>query len=605
MDDVENIKAKVDLVDIISSYLPLKKMGRNFGGLCPFHSEKTPSFMVSGERQVFKCFGCGEAGDVFTFLEKIEGWDFREALEELAKRVGVTLKRTATFSVKYAQKEKLVEINNLVSKFYSYILERHDLGAVARNYLKKRGITDNTWKKFGVGFSPGGWENTFKFLSGRKFSTADIAEAGFIIARRREDYGGQAIQRSTGSEYFDRFRNRLMFPLKDSKGTILGFSGRIIETGKTKQVTREAKYINSPETPIFNKGSLLFGLDIARGAIRSANEAVLVEGEFDVMSAHQAGVENVVASKGTALTEKQVVTLSRICENVAISFDEDVAGDAAARRGIELLDVAGVSVKVVRLGKFKDPDEFCQKDSAGFKKAVGESFNIYDYFIESAATRFDVKTSEGKKKIGEEILPILVKISDDLVRAHYIDKLAKVLSLDVNLIAGAVEKKMVSVFASSDVTSSGDANKSVNAEKYFLALFLFPSDVYKQALDFVKPSDFANKTANDFWKWLRDIIATQKAPAIKKLVSKVPGKFKEFVDDLYLVNISPVFADREIWALELAKIASRIKKSAIKRRLFQISGEIKIAESKNEQKKIEILSKKFDEMSKHLKEESL
>ena len=597
MDQKDEVKSKVDLVEVVSSYLPLKKAGRNFAGLCPFHSEKTPSFMVSSERQVFKCFGCGEGGDVFTFLEKVEGWDFREALEELANKVGVKLTKFAP-SGKSQHKERLVEINNLVSKFYSYILEKHALGENARQYLNKRGILDKTWRKFGVGFAPIGWENTFKFLTKRRFSAADIASAGLIVAK----------QRRAGQEYFDRFRNRLMFPLCDSRGTILGFAGRLIEEGSRGQgleSSREAKYINLPETPIFNKGSLLFGLDLARKPIRDKNEAVLVEGEFDVMSAWQIGVENVVASKGTALTEKQVVTLSRLCENVILSFDEDIAGDAAARRGIELLDVAGMQVKVVRLGKHKDPDEFSQKDAVGFKNALKNSENIYDYFIDSAIARFDAKSAEGKKKIGSEVLPVLAKISDDLVRAHYIDRLAKVLELDVNLVAGAVEKKIVSPLALVEITSSETIKKSDDVERFFLALYIFQDEISKQALKFLSPDDFKSTDARVFWKWLRDIIVTLNSPTVKKVIKRVPARFKDFVDDLYLVNISPVFADREIWASELAKIANRIKKAAIKRKLIEISEEIKSAEKRKEPKRIESLTKKFDEMSKNLKEKSL
>ena len=594
MDQKDEVKSKVDLVEVVSSYLPLKKAGRNFAGLCPFHQEKTPSFMVSAERQVFKCFGCGEGGDVFTFLEKVEGWDFREALEELANKVGVKLEKFAP-SGKSQQKERLVEINNLVSKFYSYILEKHAFGENARKYLKERGIMDKTWRKFGVGFALAGWENTFKFLTKRKFGAADIASAGLIVAK----------QRRAGQEYFDRFRNRLMFPLRDSRGTILGFAGRLIDPPSHKASEGEAKYINSPETPIFNKGSLLFGLDLARKPIRDKNEAVLVEGEFDVMSAWQIGVENVVASKGTALTEKQVVTLSRLCENVVLSFDEDIAGDAAARRGIELLDVAGMQVKVVRLGKHKDPDEYSQKDAVGFKNALKNAENIYDYFIDSAIVRFDAKSADGKKKIGSEVLPVLAKISDDLVRAHYIDRLAKVLELDVNLVAGAVEKKIVSPLVLVEIISSETIKNSDDVERFFLALYIFQDEISKQALKFLSPDDFKSTDARVFWKWLRDIIVTLNSPTVKKVIGRAPARFKDFVDDLYLVNISPVFADREIWAGELAKIANRIKKAAIKRKLVEISEEIKSAERSKEPKRIESLTKKFDEMSKTLKEKSL
>ena len=590
MDQKDEVKAKVDIVEVISSHMPLKKAGRNYSGLCPFHGEKTPSFMVSPERQVFKCFGCGESGDVFTFLEKTEGWDFREALEEMAKKVGVKLKKTAPSGTS-ARKEKLLEINNLTTKFYSYILEKHALGVKAREYLKKRGINDSTVKKFGLGFAPGGWENTYKFLLKKGFSGADISEAGLVVAS----------QKRAGQKYFDRFRNRLMFPIKDGRGTLLGFSGRLLEGND-----REAKYINSPETPIFTKGNLLFGLDIARKAIRDKNEAILVEGEFDVLSAFQVGVENVIASKGTALTEKQVVTISRLCETVSLCFDTDLAGDKASRRGIELLDVAGLQVKVVGLGKYADPDEFAQKDSKGFKKNLKESQNIFDYFIDSALKRYDGKSSEGKKKIGREIIPVLSSITDDLVRAHYIDKFAKVLDLDVNLIAGAVEKKKVSVFSSDEIILSRAGSKQdLNLEKYFLALFMFQDDISTQALKFVKPEDFEDKKSAELWKALNAIIGTSKKPTVAIALKKLPNDLSEYLDELFLLNLSPVFADREIWAGEVAKIASRIRKAAIKRKLAQISSYIKEAEKTKNMKKIEKLSKSFDTLSKDLKEENV
>ncbi|MBI2598855.1 DNA primase [Candidatus Curtissbacteria bacterium] len=390
MDQVEEVKSKVDLVEVISSYLPLKKMGRNMGGLCPFHAEKTASFMISPERQVWKCFGCSLGGDVFTFLEKIEGWDFREALEELAKRVGVKLKQFEPTD-KSRVRDKLIEINKLTTKFYSHLLFNHPAGERARKYLAGRGIKKETWEKFKLGYSPDSWDTLFKFLIKHKIPTADVAMSGLAIARSGSD-----------RSFYDRFRDRLIFPISDSRGQVMGFSGRVLDAN-----AREAKYVNTSETPLFVKGSLLFGLDIARSAIRDSNEAVLVEGEFDVLSAHQAGVENVIASKGTALTERQVAMLSRLSESVVLCFDKDVAGDNAARRGIELLDMAGVSVKVADLGGAKDPDEFAQDNPKGFTAAIASASNIYDFLIDSAVKRFDPKEADGQKKIGREILPVL------------------------------------------------------------------------------------------------------------------------------------------------------------------------------------------------------
>ena len=585
IDQVAEVKSKVDIVEVISGYLPLKKAGRNFAGLCPFHSEKTPSFMISPERQVFKCFGCGEAGDVFTFLEKIEGWDFREALEELAERVGIKLKSFMPTEASRT-KEKLISINTLSAKFYAHLLNKHPVGQKGREYLRSRGIKNSFWEKFNLGFAPAGWETVLQFLTKRGYSLADIAMAGLIISRDNRQ------------GYYDRFRNRIIFPLKDGRGTILGFSARLLTDS-----AKEAKYINSPQTPIFDKSSLLFGMDLGRGAIHEKNQALLVEGEFDVISSYQAGITNAVASKGTALTERQVALLSRTCENVALCFDTDLAGDAAARRGIELLDLAGVNVKVVRLSKYKDPDEFCKKDPAGFKKAIGNAQNIYNYFIESALSRYDPQTAEGQKKIGREILPILAKISDDLVRAHYIDKLAKGLDLDVNLVAQAVEKKTSEIYQ--EAPSSLSQNKSaIGLEEYFLALYISRDDIISPVDIPVLPVDFENKQAAHFWKWARDIIKSsrrrQSGQNFKKLLTNLPKELSGFVDTLYLVSVSPAFSEKERWVQELVKVAKRIKQKSLKRQLSAIAHQLKIAQEKNLNRELTSLTKKFDKLTENL-----
>lgn len=607
-DQKDEVKSKVDIVEVISSYVPLKKSGRNFSGLCPFHSEKTPSFMVSAERQVFKCFGCGEGGDVFTFLEKVEGWEFREVLEELAKRVGIKLTTFAP-SAQSKEKDKILAVNSLTAKFYSHILNKHPLGEKARRYLTGRGIKEEAWLEYDLGYAPGGWQNAFDFLVKRGFSGADVAASGLVIARR-----GYSSRQDDGS-FYDRFRNRLVFPLKDTKGTILGFSARIIDEAQNN----EPKYVNSPETLVFNKGSLLFGLDVAKGAIRSKNEALLVEGEFDVISSHQAGVDNVVASKGTALTEKQVALVSRMCENVALCFDRDLAGDAAARRGIELLDMAGVIVKIVRLGQFKDPDEFVKHNPDGFKKAISGAENIYDFYMESALSRFDMATAEGKKKIGSEVLPVFSKISDDMVRAHYIEKLSRVLDLDVSLVARAVEKRMPDQYIAADKFASSNkpvfGKSGLTLEKYFLALLVYGDNLEPDVLRLLAASDFADSSAQDFFAWLHDIISASKKGSVKgssqkvsnrqkslkNLLGKLPGDLDGFVDDLFLVAISPALSDRELWMSELKKVADRIKHISLKKKLGELSRDIKLAESHADVKKAAILSRKFDELSKTLK----
>jgi len=598
MDPKDEIKSKVDLVEVVGSYLPLKKSGRNFSALCPFHGEKTPSFMVSAERQAYKCFGCGESGDVFTFLEKMEGWDFRETLEELAKRTGVRLKSFGS-SPATKLKEKIIQINKLASKFYTYILMEHSQGKVARDYLLERGIKKSSWEKFGLGCAPAGWENILKFLEKKGFTHPEIATAGLIVSRQANSARSQdAIQ----GGYYDRFRKRIIFPIKDAKGQTLGYSARLI--GESK----EAKYINSPDTPIFNKGSVLFGLDVARSAIRDKNQAVLVEGEFDVISAQQSGIENVVASKGTALTDKQVALLSRYCDNVILAFDMDRAGDMASRRGIELLDHADITVNVASLGKYQDPDQFCQKDPAGFKKALSASLNIYDFFIDSAIKRHDANTAVGKKNIGREVIPVISKIADDIVRAHYIEKLSKVLNLETAFVADAISKKRSDLFAKepqgfpvANQASQNSKKGQITKEDYFLALFVLPKEIEKKILSMLAPEDFETDDAQKLWRWLHDIIKTSKSDNLETLFKKLPDSLAGFVDHLFLININPAFSERELWVLEIVKIAESLKRLSIKRKLADISGHLRQAQSAGDQAQIAIFVKKFDKVSNLLK----
>ena len=593
MDQVEEVKSKVDIIEVISSYLPLKKAGRNFAGLCPFHSEKTPSFMVSPERQAFKCFGCQEGGDVFTFLQKVEGWEFREALEEMAKRAGVKL---ANFRPSSGSKikEKLIEINKLAAKFYKYLLTKHKIGISARDYLKNRGMPPSLWDKFDLGYAPPGFENLTRFMAKKGFDLVDLATAGLIIGRE-----------AGSKSYFDRFRNRIMFPLKDSRGTVLGFAGRLInETG------REAKYINCPETPIYNKGSLLFGLDVARGAIREKNEVVLVEGEFDVLSCHKAGIFNVVASKGTALTDKQVATLARYSENVVLCFDTDLAGDAAARRGIELLDIAGVNIRVVALGKYKDPDEFARDNPVGFGKAVAQGVNIYDYFINSATGRFDPKDPIGKKKIGNEVMPILAKISDDLVRAHYIAKLAKLLDLSVELVGEAVFKRGLGklgtdTLVSSEVSSESPDKGRLTTQEYFLALLVSQDEIPHEVLSNVSVDDFESSEAKRFWKYFNDIIKHSRERKISRILKKLPADLSGFVDNLYLVNLGPDFSQKQLWGQEIVKVAKTLRRESLRRKLAQISDKLEEVQAQANGRRMNLLLRQFNKISQNIKKVSV
>src|SRR3989339_455921 len=338
MDQVAEIKSRVDIAQIIGEKIALKQRGQRFLGLCPFHSEKTPSFTVSPEMGIFKCFGCGAVGDVFTFLEKHDGMTFVEALEFLAEKTGVKLERRVVDDRLQQVEKQIFEINHLAAEFYHYILTKHKAGEKAREYLKSRHTTQSAIETFNIGYSPNQWDNLFKFLTKKGYPSELIEQSGLAIRRAR--LTGQQVNRSTGRDsavfqpvslpafqpvyHYDRFRGRVMFPLRDVRGQILGFAGRLLDPE-----IKEAKYINSPETPVYHKTKNLFGIFENREDIRKKGEAVLVEGEFDCISSWQAGVRNVVAVKGTALTSDQVKLIRRYARKVVVCLDSDSAGQEA------------------------------------------------------------------------------------------------------------------------------------------------------------------------------------------------------------------------------------------------------------------------------------
>ena len=355
--EVEEIKKKLDIVDVINHYLPLKKRGRHYLANCPFHSEKTPSFTVSPELQIFKCFGCGKAGDIFTFVEEYEHVDFKDALEDLAKMAGVTLKKDPQITQIDHRRKRLIELNHQVARFYNYILTTHPLGKNALDYILKRGIALETIKLFKIGFSPPSAALIVNYLHKKGFLDDELIATGTF-----------GFSQYHARQMYDRFQGRLTFPLSDFRDRILGFSGRILP-GST--ASNAAKYINSPETDIYHKSQMLFGLNLAKESIKKNNSVLVVEGEFDLISPFQQGVTNIVALKGTAFTSDQLQLLHRYTDNLILGLDSDFAGNNAARKSIELADSMEFDIKVLDLGTtFKDPDEAIQTDPVFFQNQL-------------------------------------------------------------------------------------------------------------------------------------------------------------------------------------------------------------------------------------------
>lgn len=590
MDDVDLIKEKINIVDLISEYLPLKKAGVNFKANCPFHNERTPSFVVSPERQIWHCFGCQAGGDLFTFLMEKEGMEFKEALEMLAKKAGVTLQKRS--DDKKDSRDRLFEINLKAQEFFHYILTKHDLGKKALDILEKRGVKPETIEQFGVGYAPNSWESLTKFLLKRGFIHQEIIDSGLGVASKSGSY--------------DRFRGRITFPLIDGKDKLRGFSGRVL-------LPAEPKYINTPQTAIFDKSNFLFGLNLAKGEIRNKKEAILVEGEMDVILPFQAGFKNIVASKGTALTQGQIDLIKKYTQNLSLGFDMDLAGDSACRRGIEIADKAGLDIKVIQLEGGKDAAEVVKDDPAFFQKAIDSAMPIYDYYLLSVSKRYDSKNPSDLKKVGEELIPVWAKITNDLVRERYIQRLSAYLKTDEKIIRDAVEKErnyqpknFPSVFQKTSDKDNTVPSKSRREllEEYLIALLLHPPQDDNFVPSFPETLFLAEKWRQIYvllFLYLDSVSFKSKAFDINEFVSDLPKELTLEVDRLYLTELDSRLSSNKLWKKELDGVVSELKKALIKASLQKLSFEIKNAQEFDKMEIVESLNKRFRDLSVKLK----
>ncbi len=427
MDEVQEIKEKIDIVEVISSYLTLKKAGVNWKAKCPFHNEKSPSMMISAERQSFKCFGCGEGGDVFTFIEKIEGIDFYNTLKLLSERAGVQLK---TKQISYAGREhtsdnktRSFEMNEWAKKLYHKVLIDHPKAEKSREYLSNRGLSLDTIKSFELGYAPKSWDFLIKFLKSKGYQEKEMSSAGLVI------------QNEKGSHY-DRFRGRIMFPINNIMGNTIAFTSRILE-----DEGEQAKYINSSESPIYVKGKTIYGLDKAKMAIKEKDLAIFVEGNMDVIACHQSGFKNVVATSGTALTADQLKILTRYASTIAFSFDSDNAGQIAFKKAVELSIKNDISSKIISIPfPYKDPDEVIKKNPELWQKAVDEAKPAVEYWIDCLVKKTPDLNTIDKKKIAKEILPVIKLVYSDIEKECDLKYLSKRLMVSEKSLLAALEK---------------------------------------------------------------------------------------------------------------------------------------------------------------------
>lgn len=427
---VEEIKARIDIVELVQSYVKLQKAGVNFKANCPFHSEHTPSFFVTPSRQIWHCFGCGLGGDIFKFIMQIEGMDFPEALKLLAGRANVVLKREDP-AIR-SERNRLYDICALATEIFE---KAFMLTPEVKAYMANRGVSDETIRAFRIGYSPESWDFLLKNLTQRKFSPEDIEKAGL------------AIKSSDGSgRHYDRFRSRIMFPIMDINSRVIGFGGRIYENPESGQPSfakaseGQAKYINSPQTLIYDKSRVLYGFDKAKNEIRTQNRAVIVEGYMDCIMSHQAGVVNTVAVSGTALTPQQLTMLKRLCDTISCSFDSDLAGQSATKRSLALASQFEFERLVIRIPSGKDPADTVLENPAAWREAVKDAKPVVEFYFEKIFREQDPATAAGKKAIGTVLLPLLADISNEVEKAHWIAELAKRLDISESVIIKEMQR---------------------------------------------------------------------------------------------------------------------------------------------------------------------
>lgn len=446
MNETEEIKAKLDIVDVIGGYVQLKQAGRNYKGLSPFKIEKTPSFMVSPEKNIWHDFSSGRGGDVISFVMEVEGLSFPEALEMLAQRAGVKLKPRKPGEAKKSQKKiRLYEVNKLAMQFFYLTLSKNE--PAKAYFMKERGLKIATIKQFKLGYSNDSWNSLSDYLLKQGFTREELIEAG-VAAKSNRKIG-----------VYDLFRGRAMFPVFDTQGRVVGFSARLL--GQHLDGQRGAKYINTPQTVIYNKSFVIYGLAQAKESIRNEDRVVIVEGNMDVLALYNAGFKNTIACSGTALTEQQLRQLHRLTKNITLCFDSDEAGVNATLRAIDLASASDIKIDVIDLNKAKDPDELLKKDIKLWEKAVKEAQYAPDFIIELGKKRYDLSTAPGKKQFGSFVAPLLRSLSNDIELQHYTKKIAQLIGVNEESIQKLFKKPEVPKPAIKEPTEEKPKLKSV------------------------------------------------------------------------------------------------------------------------------------------------
>ncbi|MFH1978887.1 MAG: DNA primase [Patescibacteria group bacterium] len=550
---VEEIKQRLTVVDVVGSYIKLQKAGANFKCPCPFHSEKAPSFYVSPAREIWHCFGCNAGGDLFEFVKRIEGVEFAEALRILADRAGVTLTRQTREAVEFRnEKTRLLDLLHTAAYFYQKQLAGNE---DVLNYLWSRGLKNETLKDFNVGFSPEekmGWRNLLNYLKDKGYVAEEIEKAGLVV-------------RKEGSlDFYDRFRGRIMFPLKDTSGRIVGFSGRIFKHS-------EAKYINTPQTVLYDKSKILYGFDQAKLEIGKEDACILVEGQMDVLMSHQAGVKNAVAVSGTALTVQHLQLIKRLTNNLVMAFDSDEAGLQAAKRSIDLALRDDFEVRAISIPGEKDPADLIKENADIWIKTSRDSVHIIEFYVGVLREKHKGDARKFKLEIEKNVLPYLLFIKSQIDRSHWVKELAKYLEVKEEVVMDELKKIKLSTGSENLRPQKKDMKGRATVLKERLA-------------------------GISLWKKDKKLIPN----AVKELVAEILSNIKKDEKDKLALESELYYSGSEKLEDEIQGLAMELKKESVKNKLEILAEEVRKLEMEGKNEELQKKLVEFQELSKEL-----
>ncbi len=593
MNSAQEIKHKIDLVELIREYIQVKAVGANFQALCPFHQEKTPSFIISPEKQIWRCFGCSKGGDLFNFIMEIEGLDFKEALQFLAPKAGVTLKHESFQN--YSRKKRLLEILDLSAKHFAKNLNQDELGQKARQYLLNRGLNKQTISDWLLGYSLDSYDDIIKF-----FQSSKLADKNFNISELQ--LAALAIEKN--GRYYDRFRSRIMFPISDVNGNIIAFTARISPDKETE--TKMGKYINSPQTEIFDKSRVVFALDKAKKTIREKDLCIFVEGQMDAILAHQFGYSNVVASSGTAISQEQLKLIKRYSNNLAFAFDMDKAGQIATDKGIEEAMALDMRLKIIVLEEgYKDPADCLLKNPEAFKVSVENTLDIMDYFFNKSIKDKNLNNLEIKREVVAKMLIMIRKLKSRVDQDYWLKKLSQDLSLSEDTLREEFVKNFK--LGSSKISSQARIiDNSLDKQSRLIELvlsliFRFP-ELIEEISHLLKEEYLSDNSLNLFYKNL--IIYYNKYSSFEfehfRSNLKESGEL-ELADTLSLKGERDYFdLDAQIARKEILTSIAELRKIYYQKKISLVEKELVLAEQKNDTEKAKQLMNQIAQLLKKL-----